>query len=90
MTARHYVTVRSGARQGFLAGPFRTPMEAVALVARCQEDAGTIDPFAWGFSYLCSTLDGDNVYPLGRLNERLGLIEDSDGFFRTGVALVKE
>ena len=75
----YYVTIHDGARFGFLAGPFKDDHEtAIGLVARCQELAIQLDPWAHFSAFGTARIDYDYDKP-GKLNARLGLAAEKDG-----------
>lgn len=51
MPIGYYVTVRDGARSGFLLGPYRTHGEALGQVDRGRELAERGDPFAHFYAF---------------------------------------
>jgi hypothetical protein len=69
----YYVTIHDGARFGFLAGPFKDDHQAaIVLVARCQELAIQLDPWAHFSAFGTARIDYDYDKP-GKLNAHLGL-----------------
>jgi hypothetical protein len=69
----YYVTIHDGARFGFLAGPFKDDHQtAIDLVARCQELAIQLDPWAHFSAFGTARIDYDYDKP-GKLNAHLGL-----------------
>jgi hypothetical protein len=69
----YYVTIHDGARFGLLAGPFRDDHQtAIDLVARCQDLAIQLDPWAHFHAFGTARIDYDYGKP-GKLNARLGL-----------------
>lgn len=77
-----YVSVVDGPRYGLVAGPFRTKEGAEDFVEDAKAIGQDVDPrtvFAgWG---TCGVKDVKLLKP-GRLNERLGLQLDEEGFVR--------
>jgi hypothetical protein len=75
----YYVTIHDGARFGFLAGPFRDDHRAaIDLVARCQELAIQLDPWAHFHAFGTARIDYDYHQP-GTLNAHLGLSTEKGG-----------
>ena len=69
----YYVTIHDGSRFGFLAGPFKDDHQAaIDLVARCQELAIRLDPWAHFSAFATARIDYDYDKP-GKLNAHLGL-----------------
>lgn len=72
-----YVTLRRQAigkvRTAFLAGPFETRAEALAVVTRAATEAEAVDPRAFWDAHGTCSLPRQVGNPIGKLNERLGL-----------------
>ncbi|MGY5634217.1 hypothetical protein ACW7N6_38400 [Streptomyces sp. UC1A3] len=74
-TEGFYVTVRDGAKVGFLLGPYATHDEALANVDRAREEVMRRDPFGcsfWGFGTAKATAKPGRELKPGKLNDAIG------------------
>jgi len=68
----YFVTVIDGARTGFLAGPFRTHAEALAMVPAAKRIAMALDPRAVFYAFgTVRWKDPNTPAPTGKLNGHL-------------------
>lgn len=70
----YYVTLRRGKRTALLVGPFTTHTEALQWVDPAQRMASDLDPWAHFDLYGTASLTRDPANPVGKLNERLGVV----------------
>jgi hypothetical protein len=70
----YYVSLRRGKRTALLAGPFKTHTEALATVDRAVKMANELDQWAWFDAFGTMSLPRDAGNPIGRLNDRLGIL----------------
>ncbi len=77
----YYVSVRDGDRWDVLAGPWRTHQPALDQVEPAKRLTIQLRPMAAFYAYGTCRLDpGDQPLPVGKLNDRLGLVVDSGGY----------
>jgi hypothetical protein len=79
----YYTSIRNGPRHGFLAGPFRTHTEALALVDDARYVAHRVNPLQVAFAGF-GTCSGEFFTP-GVINDLLGVEIDAD----TGYARIR-
>lgn len=75
-TEGFYVTVRDGAKTGFLLGPYTTHAEAETNVGRARDEVMRQDPFGcsfWGFGTARATAKPGRELKPGKLNDVIGL-----------------
>lgn len=70
----YYVSLRRGNRTALLAGPFATHTEALVWVDRAGEAAYEVDRWSWFDPRGTCSLPYSENNPIGRLNEKLGII----------------
>jgi hypothetical protein len=70
----YYVSLRRGKRTALLVGPFATHTEALAMVDRAVAEANRLDQWAWFDPFGTMSLPRAPSNPMGRLNERLGVV----------------
>ena len=66
----YYVTVKDGARTGWLLGPFATHEAALERVEDVRKYVCDHDDRAWFYAFGTSSLTTDREPPAGKLNER--------------------
>lgn len=67
----YYVTMIRGKRTAWLAGPFATHGEALALVPAARQLASQIDPWSDFDAFGTASLPKCDGNPIGKLNSRL-------------------
>mgnify|MGYP001612835717 CR=1 FL=1 len=75
---RYYVSVRDGERLGLLVGPFLQHGDALRILPAARAAAHDADAFSSFYSFGTVRL-ADSFATPGKLNDRLGLVLDSDG-----------
>ena len=79
-TTMHYATLQRACRDGYktawLAGPFATREEALAILPRAREAAEAVDPWC-DFDATGTASRTAHSHPAGVLNDRLGLSLDT-------------
>jgi hypothetical protein len=73
----YYVSLRRGDRTALLAGPFATHTEALAMVDRAVLVANLVDAWSSFDPYVTVSLPRSASNPIGKLNERLGIVPRS-------------
>lgn len=68
-----YVSMRRGERTAYLAGPFTTHAEALALVPAAEREAIAIDPWAHFDAFGTCSLPVAANNPVGKLNDIIGI-----------------
>lgn len=71
-----YVTCLNGPRVGWLLGPFRTHVEAIAVVGEARRLACELDPWAWFYTFGTARREPGNI--VGVLNKDFGINEPGD------------
>lgn len=74
----YYVNLKRGSRMALLAGPFETHTEALETVARAVLEANLVDAWSSFDPYGTCSLPRAAGNPLGKLNERLGVVPRID------------
>jgi hypothetical protein len=69
----YYVSLKRGVRTAFIAGPFATHTEALAMVNKAVALANELDPWSHFDAYGTCSLPHAVGNPIGLLNERLGI-----------------
>lgn len=79
-TEGFYVTVRGGARSGFLLGPYATHAEAESNVGRARRYAGQVDDRAhwYAFGTARATAKPGQALKPGKFNDCIGLTADAE------------
>lgn len=72
MAKGFYVTIKRGARTGWLAGPFPTEPEARATIPQARDIAYDIDPRSHWDLFGTAKLEAPNLPP-GSLNKKIGM-----------------
>jgi|HubBroStandDraft_6_1064221.scaffolds.fasta_scaffold808273_3 hypothetical protein len=67
----YYVTMRRAQRTAWLAGPFQTHAEALALVDTTRREAAAVDPWTHFDAFGTASLVRDPGNPVGKLNGRI-------------------
>jgi hypothetical protein len=75
----YYVTMVRAKRTAYLAGPFAAHTEALALVEPARHMACDLDQWAWFDLFGTASRPYDAANPIGKLNERLGVIHRAPG-----------
>lgn len=70
----YYVSLRRDSRTALLAGPFETHTEALGAVASATEEAYRTDPRSHFDLHGTCSLPRNAGNPMGKLNERLGVV----------------
>lgn len=75
----YYVTVVDGERVGFLAGPYRLHVNALACVDKARTIAIGIDRRAWFYAFGTCRIEHAEGNPVGKLNLEIGIpLEDGN------------